>query len=255
MRLTIVDQNINIEHEYDHETAVELSHDIVRETELKLRTEGGLIITARETYITSTTSYLEPIFEGEEEDDVFEANKRNSDPKPLEYQRIPSENPAKEWSSYHIDYQRVFNLPLISEKDLEVLEDRSNDIYNPDTSVPREISEKLMDYETYHANFDKVSQETLLDEQLNVVPTMAQAIFAIFNDASKPHQGFIEIEFNRRDLATIEALEKKNEEQRKINTHNRMMNSIEEDSFKAKQDIGTDVIQKKYDLGLFRNKH
>lgn len=257
MRLTIVDQNINVEHEYDYETAVELSHDIVRETELKLRTEGGLILTARETYITSTTSYLEPIFEGEEDED--EDTIGENDPldvsEPLRYQTLPSGDPPKKWSSYHIEYQRVFNLPLISENDLELLGDTSNDIYNPDTPVGSDTAQKLMDYETYHANFDKVAQETLLDERLELAPTVAQSIFAIFNDTSKPQQDFIDIELNRRDLATIETLEKKNEEQRKMNTHNRMMNSIEEDSFKAKQDIETDVVQKKYDLGLFRNRH
>lgn len=140
MKFTLLDYDLQTEHESDYETAVEMSHSSISESIIRLRSETGAILVLRENLIESRSSFLEP--------DLEQFKKDGS----VVYHHQSDDQASRVSRSVQGYLESVSTLPAMSENDwqvyrqMEALEEWENE-GSPLSDEQRRTLRAYADYE------------------------------------------------------------------------------------------------------------
>lgn len=228
MRFQLLSCEAQTEQETDFETAVDLVHYTIVETQTVIKTPGGVRIEVRETEISAGTSHLEPDLS---DDAVF-------DNETTRYFHVAGDEPPATRHEKAINVQEVLPLPLLEEADWAEYERLKPDLGWEGTQhgLSYDQARRLWQYQEHLDQFDRQANEAYARGQNLVLEddflvAMREAGTGDVFDATIPDALAERIgEWERAQQAQIER-----------NAHARMANSISHGSWQAKQAIQVQV--------------
>lgn len=223
MKFTVLSQEVQVEQESDYETAVEMSHATIEERQVRLCAENGAIVVLCETNISTRSSFLEPDFDQFERDGsvVYRQEAGPDEPENTRSVRACIEAPTP--------------LPAMSEDDwsnyrrLELTGGWEDD----DCGLSDAQRRRLRAYSDY-----EVEGPTRMGPQLDEgqARAWADALSGEVEDGAT-----VELPVSSAAVEILNEAAAVSRQAQDRNSETRLLNQINENAMRAKQDLGETV--------------